>query len=114
MDNRMKIRAREKILYGTENMPPLWQKGELLRKEDYLMRPEENPPEDIPASGTFKLRMAAAILLFIGFLLCDAGQYKVFGYSMNDIYGMISDDYFKIYDAETQLSDMKEGITQLW
>lgn len=115
MDNRMKIRAREKILYGKDTMPPLWTKGEPLRSEDYLIRPDENQPDDIPqSSNTFKLRMAAAIFLFIGFLLCDAGQYKIFGYSMNDIYGMISNDYFKIYDADTQLSDMKEGLTQLW
>ena len=53
-----------------------------------------------PAVSTFRLRMAAAILLFIGFLLCDAGQYRLFGYSMNDIYGMISEDYFQIYDTE--------------
>lgn len=115
MDNRMKIRAREKILYGKDTMPPLWTKGEPLRSEDYLTRQDESHPDDVPpSSGTFKLRMAAAILLFIGFLLCDAGQYKVFGYSMNDIYGMISSDYFQIYDADTQLSDMKEGISQLW
>ncbi|MCM1038937.1 MAG: hypothetical protein NC434_06385 [Ruminococcus sp.] len=115
LDNRLKIRAREKILYGTDTMPPLWTKGEPPRKEAYLMRAEGNPQEDIPQdTGTFKLRMAAAVLLFIGFLLCDAGQYEVFGYSMNDIHAMISDDYFKIYDAGTQLSGIKEGITQLW
>lgn len=115
MDNRMKIRQREKILYGTETVPPLWQKGDPLRKENPIMYPDENDPDNMPqSSGTFKLRMAAAIVLFIGFLLCDVRQYKVFGYSMNDIYGMICDDYFKVYDADTQLSDMKEGITQLW
>ncbi len=114
MDNRMKIRQREKILYGTDSMPPLWSKGEPPWKEEYL-RQDENAPDQIPpSSGTFKLRMAAAIFLFIGFLLCDAGQYKIFGYSMSDIYGMISNDYFQIYDADTQLSDITEGITQIW
>ncbi len=114
MDNRMKIRQREKILYGTDSMPPLWSKGEPPWKEEYL-RQDENAPDQIPPSpSTFKLRMAAAIFLFIGFLLCDAGQYKIFGYSMSDIYGMISNDYFQIYDADTQLSDITEGITQIW
>lgn len=99
MDNRMKIRQREKILYGTENMPPLWNKGEPLRMAEYMGN-GEGTEEPVPETNTFRLRMAAAILLFIGFLLCDAGQYQLFGYSMNDIYGMISEDYFQIYDVE--------------
>lgn len=98
MDNRMKVRQREKILYGTE-MPPLWNKGEPLRMMEYMGN-GEGTEEPVPAVSTFRLRMAAAILLFIGFLLCDAGQYRLFGYSMNDIYGMISKDYFQIYDTE--------------
>lgn len=101
MDNRMKLREREKILYGEDSMPPLWSRGEPLKAESYL-RPEENAQmEGSNASGTFKLRMAMAVILFIGFLLCDAGQYKIFGYSTNDIYGMISEDYFKLYDSES-------------
>lgn len=110
MDNRMKIRQREKILYGVENLPPIWNRSEPFRPEEM---PEngngpENPP---PASNTFRLRMAAAILLFIGFLLCDAGQYQLFGYSMNDICAMISEDYFQIYQGENaeelpQLSEL--------
>lgn len=99
MDNRMKIRQREKILYGTENLPPIWNKNEPLRTEGY-MPDGESMTEPVPAANTFRLRMAAAILLFIGFLLCDAGQYRLFGYSMNDIYGMISEDYFQLYDAD--------------
>lgn len=99
MDNRMKIRQREKILYGTENLPPIWNKNEPFRMEGYM--PEgEGAPEPVPTANTFRLRMAASILLFIGFLLCDAGQYRLFGYSMNDIYGMISEDYFQLYDAD--------------
>lgn len=103
MDNRMKIRQREKILYGTESALPLWDKGDGVRRDEYLWM--DNAPDDSqPDTGnTFKLRMAAAILLFIGFLLCDSGQYKVFGYSMNDIYGMISEDFFQLYDADLNL-----------
>lgn len=99
MDNRMKIRQREKILYGTESMPPLFHKGEPLRMTEYMENGEGTETPE-PAVSTFRIRMAAAILLFIGFLLCDAGQYRLFGYSMNDIYGMISEDYFQIYDTE--------------
>ncbi|MCI8357792.1 MAG: hypothetical protein HFI51_06580 [Lachnospiraceae bacterium] len=111
MDNRMKIRQREQILYGTENLPPVWNKNEPLRPERYELQGGGGTEEPAPVSNTFRLRMAAAILLFIGFLLCDAGQYRLFGYSMNDIYGMISEDYFSLYDAENpaempQLSEL--------
>lgn len=110
MDNRMKIRQREKLLYGTENALPLWDKGDSFRREDYLFtdtpHPEDTPPD---TTNTFRLRMAAAILLFIGFLLCDAGQYKVFGYSMNDIYAMISEDSFELY----HMGDGSEDSPQL-
>lgn len=110
MDNRMKIRQREQILYGAENLPPVWNKNEPLRTERYGPG-GEGTEEPAPAPNTFRLRMAAAILLFIGFLLCDAGQYRLFGYSMNDIYGMISEDYFSLYDVENpselpQLSEL--------
>lgn len=100
MDNRMKIRQREKILYGTESALPLWDRGESFRREEYPL-PDGYPDNSPPDSGsTFRLRMAVAILLFIGFLLCDAGQYKVFGYSMNDIYSMISEDTFQLYNTD--------------
>lgn len=106
MDNRMKIRQRERLLYGLDSNPLIWRKGESMRMDESLRAgmDERNGlySEEIPngVSGTFRLRMAAAIILFIGFLLCDAGQYKIFGYSMNDVYGMISEDYFKLYDSE--------------
>ena len=100
MDNRMKIWQREKFLYGTNNMnsmPPLWSKGEGMQMgEGY--RNGENLDEITPVTNTFRIRMTAAIILFVAFLLCDASGYKIWGYSMNDIYGLISEDYFQIYD----------------
>lgn len=102
MGNRMKIRQREKILYGTESAVPLWEEHN-GNADDMQVQPTES---------TFKFRMAAAIMLFVAFLLCDAGNYKFFGYSMNDIYGMISEDYFQVYndiqsdDVTTQLSEL--------
>lgn len=110
MDNRARIRQRERILYGAENLPPVWNKHEPLRPEGY-MPDGEGTDAPVPASNTFRFRMAAAILLFIGFLLCDAGKYQLFGYSMNDICGLISEDYFSLYDEEApaelpQLSEL--------
>ncbi|MCH5249910.1 MAG: hypothetical protein J1E98_08250 [Lachnospiraceae bacterium] len=100
MDNRIKIRQRENFLYGTgsmSNIPPLWSKGEPVQMgETYLNG--DNPEEITPVTNTFRIRMAAAIMLFIGFLLCDVGGYKILGYSMNDIYGLITEDYFQIYN----------------
>lgn len=117
MDNRMKIRQRERLLYGTDNSLPLWDKGNTLHREESLrtgaeendMRTEEMAQ---PFSSTFKLRMAVAIALFIGFLLCDAGQYDIFGYSMNDVYGMISEDYFQINDSENEQNRLQ--LTELF
>lgn len=100
MDNRMKIRQRENFLYGTgsmDSMPPLWNKGSIMQNGEAYPN-AENPEEIAPVNNTFKIRMAAAIILFVGFLLCDAGGYKIWGYSMNDIYGLISEDYFQIYN----------------
>lgn len=115
MDNRMKIRQRERLLYGTETSVPLWEKSSSFHSGDTLregmdavdMHSEETIPD---ASGSFKLRMTVAIFLFIGFLLCDAGQYKIFGYSTSDLYGMITEDYFQINDAENakQLPQLSE------
>lgn len=102
MGNRMKIRQREKILYGEENTLPLWE-----RNEGNVENMEPQMPE-----GTFKFRMAAAIMLFVAFLLCDAGGYKIFGYSMNDVYGMISEDYFQVYEA-TQSGDVATQLSEL-
>lgn len=108
MDNRMKIRQRERILYGTkDNMPLVWNKNDSMRMDE-IMRADYDGmgmsgmrEQELPNSGisTFRLRMAAAVILFIAFLLCDAGQYKVFGFSMNDVCGMISEDYFNIYES---------------
>lgn len=103
MGNRMKIRQREQILYG--NKTPLWE------KQERTGFPEDGADGNIPeVKSTFKFRMVLAIILFVGFLLCDTGGYQIFGYSMNDIYGIISEDYFQVYeDSEgdnvaTQLS----------
>ncbi len=101
MDNRLKIRQRENFLYGTgSGLPPVL--GRAGAMKFYNMEDAygngENPDEMTPASGTFRIRMIAAVILFVAFLLCDAGGYKIWGCSANDIYGLISEDYFKLYN----------------
>lgn len=119
MDNRMKVRQRERILYGMkDNMPLVWNRNdsmrmdEIMRSDYYSMGMNDLREQELPGSSTstFRLRMAAAVILFIAFLLCDAGQYKIFGFSMNDVCGMISEDYFNIYEKETTPNGKETGI----
>lgn len=98
MGNRFKLRQRENILYG----------------RDLHMSPDERSlfsnaaitgsaqGEDIPngiSTGSFKYRMTLAVLLFVGFLLCDTGKGSILSYSTNDVYEMIRADSFHLYDG---------------
>ena len=109
--NRMKIRQRERILYGRDTQPPLYDNGRLQSIEQ-----QENPsPESgvnfgFPA-GTFKYRMILAILLFVGFLLCDTGGDKIGHYTTTEIHNMIMADTFHLYDGEG--NDAMDGLAAL-
>ena len=105
MGNRMKVRQREKILYGVNEPLPLFSKEK--GSTYYNDMENQDSSQDTTVEGTFRLRMTAAIILFVGFLLCDAGGYHVFGYSMNDIYEMTRKDYFQAGDVS------EEGVIQL-
>ncbi len=111
--NRMKIRQRENILYGTNTQPPLYDRGRLPSQEQQY---ENNQPENglTPgvSMGTFKYRMILAILLFVGFLLCDTGGDKIGGYTTGDIHEMIMADTFHLYDGEG--NDTMEGLAALF
>lgn len=104
LGNRMQIRQREKIIYGTERELPLIEYTENSENKNVIQQ-----------EGSFKFRMVAAVLLFAAFLLCDAGNYKLFGYSMNDICSMISEDYFQMYatNAEENVTSRLTGLLQL-
>lgn len=110
--NRMKIRQRENILYGTNTQPPLYDMGKLQPGEQNY---GNNMPEDgiVPmfSMGTFKYRMILAILLFVGFLLCDTGGDKIGRYTTGDIHEMIMADTFHLYDAEG--NDTMDGLASL-
>lgn len=110
--NRIKIRQRENILYGTNTQPPLYDSGRLPSQEQQY---GNNMPEDgiVPvfSMGTFKYRMILAILLFVGFLLCDTSGDKIGRYTTGDIHEMIMADTFHLYDAEG--NDTMDGLASL-
>ncbi len=110
--NRMKIRQRENILYGTNTQPPLYDKGRLPSPEQqYEGNPEENGVIQPFSVSTFKYRMIIAIVLFVGFLLCDTGGDKIGSYTTGDIHELIMADTFHLYDGEG--NDTMEALASL-
>lgn len=110
--NRMKIRERENILYGTNTQPPLYDKGRLTGiDQQYENNPAENGTLQPFSVSTFKYRMIVAIILFVGFLLCDTGGDKIGVYTTNDIHDMITADTFHLYDGEG--NDTMDGLAAL-
>ena len=108
--NRMKIRQRERILYGMDTQPPLYDTGKLPS-----MGQQENPPAENGLAlglsfGTFKYRMILAILLFVGFLLCDTSGDKIGNYTTTEIHNMIMADTFHLYGEG---NDTMEGLASL-
>lgn len=111
LGNRMKIRQRERILYGRDTQPPLYDSGRMQPVEQQENRPQENGINFGFAAGTFKYRMILAILLFVGFLLCDTGGDKIGGYTTMEIHNMITADTFHLYDGEG--NDAIDGFAAL-
>lgn len=110
--NRIKIRQRENILYGTDTQPPLYDRGNLPSGEpNYGEQTQEGGMVPIFSMGTFKYRMILAILLFVGFLLCDTSGDKIGKYTTNDIHSMIVADTFHLYDGEG--NETMEGLAAL-
>ena len=78
LDNRMKMRHRERLLYGTESKTgdemPLYSKGYYGSGEKELYALEEG---GIPVTGnslsSFKIRLVLAAALFCVYLVADAG-----------------------------------------
>ena len=109
--NRVKIRQREKILYGKDTQTPLYDTGRLQSPDQ-----QENPSEETGMmmglySGTFKYRMILAILLFVGFLLCDTGGDKIGRFTTSEIHDMIMADTFHLYGTEG--NDTMDGLAAL-
>ena len=110
--NRMKIRQREHILYGTDTQPPLFHKSRFPDSEpQYDNGQMEGGLAPGFSEGTFKYRMILAILIFVGFLLCDTGGDKIGSYTTDDIHEMIVADTFHLYDGEG--NDAVDGLAAL-
>lgn len=102
LGNRLKLRQRESILYGKEMQIPLFEKGQLTEMDGvvsgYGARIAETGTQDT-TMGSFKYRMALAVLLFVAFLLCDTRDSTIFSYSTDEVYHMIVADSFHLYDG---------------
>ena len=110
LGNRMKIRQREKILYGTDTQPPLYDTGRLPAFDQQDNPSAENQTALGISLGTFKYRMILAILLFIGYLFCDTGGERIGSYTTTEIHNMIMADTFHLYGES---SDTMEGLAAL-
>lgn len=115
MGNRMKIRQREQILYGKGTQLPLYDKRSFSGQNDTLTYGEAHENGEIPGSsmGSFKYRMVLAVLLFVGFLVCDTNGSKIGSYSTGEVYDMILADTFHLYDASAEENQVIEELAGL-
>lgn len=98
MGNRWKLRQREQILYGKEIQTPLFDKNPFAEQGGYNAMTGRNELQST-TTGSFKYRMTLAVLLFVGFLLCDTNQGKILTFSTNEVYEMIQADSLHLYDG---------------
>lgn len=116
MGNRMKIRQRERILYGTDTQLPLFDKGRLPSAaspyDNDLQPSEQEGTMPLFSTGNFRYRMILAVLLFVGFLLCDTRGSKIFEYTTNEVHDMIVADTFHLYDGDG--NETMEGLAALF
>lgn len=97
MGNRVKLRQREHILYGRDLTMPVDERGGFSDQTLMGKQGEEIPGGS--STGSFKYRMTLAVLLFVGFLLCDTGKGSILSYNTNDVYEMIRADSLHLYDG---------------
>lgn len=98
--NRVKLRQRESILYGKDTPLPIFEKGQLSEPEAFSGYGAPTGDAGTPnAVGSFKYRMALAVLLFVAFLLCDTKGSNIFSFSTDEVYRMIVADSLHLYDG---------------
>lgn len=97
-DNRIKMRNRERILYGVESKHsddlPLYSNGYYEGREKELRALEEG---GVPMQGnsfsSFKLRLILAAALFCAYLVADAGEGNIAGVSTEAMREEINKDF---------------------
>lgn len=99
-DNRLKMRSREKMLYGTElnhevDELPLYTKGYYNGKTGKELHTMDNSKEKIDSFSfsSFKLRLILAVFLFAGFLMLDAGYGNIPGITTTQLQEEINKDF---------------------
>lgn len=116
LGNRMKIRQRERILYGTDTQLPLFDKGRLQQTsspyDNNLQSPEQEGAMPLFSAGTFRYRMILAVLLFVGFLLCDTRDGRIGNLTTSEVHDMIVADTFHLYDGDG--NETMEGLAALF
>lgn len=115
MGNRLKIRQREKILYGKDTQIPLFDKRAFSEQNGALLYGDSSEAGEIPGAsmGGFKYRMVLAVLLFVGFLVCDTNGGKIGSYSTGEVYDMILADTFHLYDGADEQDQVLEELAGL-
>lgn len=98
LDNRMRMRHREKILYGIEHKQgeelPLYRKEYYEGREGELYAMEEGGGSINGNSfSSFKLRMILSVALFCAFLVADVGEGKIAGVSTEYVREEINKDF---------------------
>lgn len=108
-DNRIKMRSREKLLYGTDNGRnddelPLYSKGyykiENGRNKEMHALESESKAEEGNSRFGLRLRIMLAAVLFTGFLVMDASGGKVGGISSEQLREEINKNF------DTQFSEV--------
>ncbi len=111
MGNRVKLRQRENILYGRDlHISP--EEKSLFSDVTHTNGTQGEDISNGISTGSFKYRMTLAVLLFVGFLLCDTGKGNIFSYSTNDVYEMIRADSLHLYDGGENA--VMEGLAELF
>lgn len=99
MGNRFKLRQREHILYGSE-APSLYDKSSFSEAAGAYNTLGETGEMPRDVTGSFKYRMTLAVLLFVGFLLCDTKQSKILSFDTNQIYEIIRSDSLHLNESD--------------
>lgn len=116
LGNRMKIRQRERILYGTDTQLPLFDKNRMQQTaspyDNTPRQPEQEGAVPLFSTSTFRYRMILAVLLFVGFLLCDTRDGRIGDLTTNEVHDMIVADTFHLYDGDG--NETMEGLAALF